>query len=203
MYRLGLRRRAGPTQQDLVLADTSRPYRPQPEIAHPASAQPGGTQPGSAQPGRALGGIMVDSIVRIEPTTSPLTGLASVGMLTLALEQVYEHCRQRQVRPSEAFALLVLQAEFSDRSTLVRDALRVMVADELRRAFTGGETTAEVGNRFVILAAHTSGLRRTGLGVLRRLRRVPALKVMPLDAWIQPLPDHPGELTRFVLEIGL
>ncbi len=178
MYRLVQRRKAGPTHEYPALPALPRPN----------------TVPSC---------LTVENIVRVEPTTSPLTGLASVGLLTLALEHVYAHCQQRRVLPSEAFALLILETEFSDRSPVARDAVRVMIADEVRRTFTGGETIAEVGNRLVILGAHTSGLRRSAVGLLRRLRRVRVLKDTHLSAQIRPLPDDPGELTRFVLEMGL
>jgi hypothetical protein len=139
---------------------------------------------------------------RLGPTTCPLTGLASLSMLAVRLEQIYNHCHLSGVRPSEAYALLVIDPNLGDRPPLVRDAIRVLIADEVRRSFSASETQAEVGTRIAILAAHTNGLRRAGVSLVRRLQRMPVLSDCELVTWIRPLPDEPGELSRFVLDLG-
>jgi hypothetical protein len=134
--------------------------------------------------------------------TDALTGLASLSMLSLRLEEMYGHCEALGIRPSMAFALLMIEPELGERTPLVRDAVRVLVADEATRTFSHGETVAVSGSRLMVLAANTAGLPRDGVGMVERLRQLAVLKETPIASWIEQLPDEHVDTNRFVLELA-
>jgi hypothetical protein len=134
--------------------------------------------------------------------TDALTGLASLSMLSLRLEEMYGHCEALGIRPSTAFALLMIEPELGERTPLVRDAVRVLVADEAARTFSHGETVAVSGSRLMVLAANTAGLPRDGVGMVERLRQLVVLKETPIASWIEQLPDEHVDTNRFVLELA-
>ena len=134
--------------------------------------------------------------------TDALTGLASLGILSLRLEEIYGHCEALGMRPSTAFALLMIEPDLGARTPLVRDAVRVLVADEATRTFTHGETIAVSGSRFIVLAANTAGLPRDGVGMVERLQQLAVLKETQIASWIEQLPDEHVDTNRFVLELA-
>jgi GGDEF domain-containing protein len=138
-----------------------------------------------------------------EAHQDPLTGLYSLAQLIARLEEIYQHCANRNVTTSSAFALLVIEPDLDSVEPVVRDAVRVLLADEVRRSFAEAETQAAIGQRIVVLAAHTSGLSRAASGLARRLRRHGALKHRAIRMTIEPLPDDASRLAQFLVELGL
>lgn len=134
--------------------------------------------------------------------TDALTGLASVGQLGVRLNEMYEHCAALGVRPSNSFALFVMEPDFGHRSPLVRDASRVLIADEISRTFQHGETLAVSGERFIVLAANTPGFSRACTSMVDRLVQIPAVKNADITGWMEPLPDKQVDVSRFVLELA-
>jgi hypothetical protein len=175
MYRMGHRRKSEPTQ--------------------PKERAASGPLTGSESTS------MNDALFR-SLDTDALTGLASLGMLSLRLEEIYGHCEALGMRPSTSFALLVIEPDLGERTPLVRDAVRVLVADEATRTFSHGETIAVAGSRFIVLAANTAGLPRDGVGMVERLRQLSALKDASIASWIEQLPDEHVDTNRFVLELA-
>ena len=175
MYRIGHRRKSGATQYD------------ERTVSSPCT----GSEPTS-----------LDDALFHNLDTDSLTGLASLGMLSLRLEEIYGHCEALGMRPSTAFALLVIEPNLGDRTPLVRDAVRVLVADEATRTFSHGETIAVSGSRLIVLAANTAGLPRDGVGMVQRLKQLAVLKETPIASWIELLPDEHVDTNRFVLELA-
>lgn len=134
--------------------------------------------------------------------TDALTGLASLGVLSLRLEEIYGHCEALGMRPSTAFGLLVIEPDLGERTPLVRDAVRVLIADEAIRTFSHGETIAVSGSRLIVLAANTAGLPRDGVGLVERLKQLAVLKDIQIASWIAQLPDEHVDTNRFVLELA-
>jgi mRNA-degrading endonuclease toxin of MazEF toxin-antitoxin module len=134
--------------------------------------------------------------------TDALTGLASLGTLSLRLEEIYRYCETLGMRPSTAFALLLIEPDLSERTPLVRDAVRVLVADEATRTFSHGETIAVSGSRLIVLAANTAGLPRDGVGMVERLRQVAGLREIQIASRIEELPDEHVDTSHFVLELA-
>ena len=175
MYRMGHRRRSEATQHD------------ERTVSGPCT----GSEPTS----------MNDALFHTLDTDA-LTGLASLGMLSMRLEEIYGHCEALGMRPSTAFALLVIEPDLGERTPLVRDAVRVLVADEATRTFSHGETIAVSGSRLIVLAANTAGLPRDGVGMVERLKQLAVLKETPIASWIELLPDEHVDTNRFVLELA-
>jgi GGDEF domain-containing protein len=175
MYRMGHRRRSEATQHN----------------DHAVSGPHAGSQP-----------MSMDDALSHTLDTDALTGLASLGMLSLRLEDIYSHCEALGIRPSTAFALLMIEPDLNDRNPLVRDAVRVLVADEATRTFSHGETVAVSGSRFIVLAANTAGLPRDGVGMVERLRQLAVLKELHIASWMEPIPDEHVDTNRFVLELA-
>ncbi len=175
MYRMGHRRRSAATQHDE--RTVSGPRR--------------GSDPTS------LNDALFQSL-----DADALTGLASLGMLSLRLEEIYGHCEALGMRPSTSFALLLIEPDLGERTPLVRDAVRVLVADEATRTFSHGETIAVSGSRLIVLAANTAGLPRDGVGMVERLKQLAVLKETQIMSWIEQLPDEHVDTNRFVLELA-
>jgi GGDEF domain-containing protein len=138
-----------------------------------------------------------------EARQDPLTGLYSLAQLITRLEEIYQHCADCNIATSSAFALLVIEPDLESVEHVAHDAVRVLVADEVRRSFAEGETQAAIGQRIVVLAAHTSGLTRAAAGLSRRMRRHSVLKHRAIRMSIEPLPDDLSHLAQFLVELGL
>ncbi len=175
MYRMGHRRRSAATQPD----------------ERTVSGSPEGSEPASLK-----------DAISYNLDTDALTGLASLGMLSLRLEGIYGHCEALGMRPSTAFALFVIEPDLGERTPLMRDAVRVLVADEATRTFSHGETIAVSGSRLMVLAANTAGLARDGVGMVERLKQLAGLKDTMIASWIALLPDEHVDTNRFVLELA-
>jgi hypothetical protein len=175
MYRMGHRRKSEATQHD----------------KRAASGPHAGADPAS----------MHDALSH-DLDADALTGLASLGMLSLRLEEMYGHCEALGMRPSKAFALLMIEPDLAERTPLVRDAVRVLVADEATRTFSHGETVAVSGSRLIVLAANTAGLPRDGVGMVERLKQLAVLKEVSIASWMAALPDEHVDTNRFVLELA-
>ena len=174
MHRMGHWRKAGAAQQDEMVAFV-RGNHGEPEV---------------------------ESAVLRNISTDGLTGLASLTALSQRLDEIYGHCEALGISPSSTFALFVMDPDLGQRPALVRDAVRVLVADEAVRTFCHGETVAISGDRVIVLAALTAGLPRTGLGMVDRLHQLSVLKETQMMSWIEPLPDERVDISRFVLELA-
>jgi hypothetical protein len=175
MYRMGHRRKSAVTQQEN-------------QLAHSRNA---GSQPAS-----------ISDALDQNLESDALTGLASLSMLSLRLEEIYGHCEALGMRPSTTFALLVIEPDLGRCTPLVRDAVRVLVADEAARTFSHGETVAVSGSRLLVLAANTAGLPRSGVGMVERLQQLAVLKEIHIATWLEPLSDSRANINSFVLDVA-
>jgi hypothetical protein len=173
MYRMGHRRRSAVTQQEN-------------RIMHNAGSRP----------------ASINDALSQNLETDALTGLASLSMLSLRLEEIYGHCEALGMRPSTTFAILVMEPDLGQCTPLVRDAMRVLMADEAARTFSHGETVAVSGSRLIVLAANTAGLPRAGVGMVERLQQLAVLKETQIATWLVSLPDDRADISSFVLDVA-
>jgi hypothetical protein len=138
----------------------------------------------------------------LEGCVDPLTGLATLPVLELRLRQIYDQCAALGVEATQAFGLIVVDADLAGRPPLVREAARVVLADRVTAAFHDGETVAEAHGPIVVLASRTSELADRVADLEESLGSLAVLGGAPLLIWVEPLPADASQLTEFVLDLA-
>ncbi len=132
----------------------------------------------------------------------PATGLATLPVLRLRLEQVNDQCRSLGLEPTQVYSRVVADLVLADVGPLRRYALLASLADELRRLFTSGETLAVHEGRVLVLASRTPELPAV-IGTLeRRVREHDVLRHRHVLAWIEPLPADFDALDAYLTEVA-
>jgi hypothetical protein len=132
----------------------------------------------------------------------PATGLATMPVLRLRLEQVSDHCESLGIEPAQLYSLVVVDLVLADVGPLRRYALLASLADELRALFTRGETLAVHENRVLVLSSRTPDLPAL-IGTLeRRVREHDVLRHHHVLAWIEPLPADFDTLDAYLSEVA-
>jgi hypothetical protein len=139
---------------------------------------------------------------REEGCFDALTGLATLPVLGLRLRQIHEHCEALGVDPRLVYGLVVVDIDVAGRSPLFRDATRVVVADRVASAFTTGETVCETGGPIAVLASRTPALTEQMAELEHVLRSLAVLEETPVLVWLEDLPEHPGLIDQFLLDLA-
>ena len=139
-------------------------------------------------------------IVTSESCTDSLTGLATLGVLSWRLRQVYDQCGALGVDPVRMYALAVLDVVCGG-SLLARDIARVATAGLARQRFCAGETVVATGNRFLALASRTAELDDQVAVLAAEVRCHAALAEATVMAWVEPLPTRADEIDRYLFDV--
>ena len=139
-------------------------------------------------------------IVTSESCTDSLTGLATLGVLSWRLRQVYDQCGALGVDPVQVYALVVLDVVCGG-SVLARDIARVAAAGLARQRFCAGETVVATGNRFLVLASYTPRLADAIDVLAAELRCHAALAEANVMAWVEPLPARADDIDRYLFDV--
>ena len=129
--------------------------------------------------------------LRDDGCTDALTGLATVSVLGLRLQQVHDQCAALGVDARQVYALVVIDVDLAGRPPLFRDAARVVVADRVAATFSTGETVCETGGPIVVLASRTPVLHAQLADLEIRIGGLAILESSPVLVWVEDLPDQP------------
>lgn len=139
-------------------------------------------------------------LVVSESCTDSLTGLATVGVLSWRLHQVYAQCEALDVDPRQVNAVVIVEL-VNGGSVLERDIARVAAAELLRRHFRSGETLVATGNRLLALVSRTTGLEADVELLVAEAHCHAALRPADVLAWVEDLPPDADGIERWLLEI--
>lgn len=134
--------------------------------------------------------------LRVTTCIDPLTGLTTVAYLNTRLAEVYREAERSGVSVGRTYALVVItvpdwsrrvsRQSAVRRSARPRRALqRKLIGDGIRKAFSGGETFAGVGDHVIV-------------GLVGRIENLAGM-VQGLRAWLTDLSLVPGH-TRVWIE---
>jgi hypothetical protein len=118
----------------------------------------------------------------------PATGLVTLPVLRVRLDQVHDQCRALGLDPADVYCLVVADLADADVGPLRRHALLASLAEEVRHVFTSGETLAIHSGRILVLASHTPELPAVIGRLERRVRQHQVLRHRHVLTWIEPLP---------------
>jgi hypothetical protein len=118
----------------------------------------------------------------------PATGLVTLPVLRLRLDQVHDQCRALGLEPASVYCLVIANLVIDDVGALRRQALLASLAEEVRHTFTSGETLAVHGDRVLVLASRTPELPSVIGALERRVRDHEVLRHRHVLTWIEPLP---------------
>lgn len=154
--------------------------------------------------GTALASGWAEGFLRgatVDGCLDPATGLVTLPVLRVRLEQVNDQCRSLGLDPADVYALVVADLVMPGVGPLRRHALHASLAEEVRAVFHSGETLAIHGGRVLVLASRTPDLP-VKIGCLeRRVREHAVLSHRYVLAWIEPLPTRFGALDTFLAEL--
>jgi len=154
--------------------------------------------------GTALASGWADGFLRgvtIDGCVDPATGLVTLPVLRVRLDQVNDQCRALGLDPAAVYCLVVADLVVPGMGPLRRHALHASLAEEVRTVFHSGETSAIHSGRILVLASRTPELPAR-IGVLERSAREHlVLRHRHLLTWIEPLPTEFVGLDAFLDEI--
>ena len=140
--------------------------------------------------------------LRDDGCTDALTGLATLSVLGLRLQQVHDHCASLGLESRHVYGLVVIDVDLTGRPPLFRDAARVVVADRVSAAFNTGETVCETGGPIVVLTSRTPSLPHQLAELEATIASLAILDTSPVLVWIEDLPDHPTRIEQFLLDLA-
>lgn len=117
--------------------------------------------------------------------------VSSMQVLELRLHQQYDRCASLGVRPNDAHALAVFEADVGDLGAMARSALLDVVSIEAHRRFHRGETiSATPTGRVVVLADRHPALADTVRSMLDAVNASPISAGTVVRGWIEPLANE-------------
>ncbi len=129
--------------------------------------------------------------------------VSSMHVLELRLRQQYDRCAALGVRPNDAHALVVFEADIGDAGPSVRDAVIEAMAAEAHSSFRNGETvSATPTGRLVVLTERSPGLATTVQAMLRALNASPGTAGCTVHGWIEPLANERLHLESHVASLS-
>jgi hypothetical protein len=111
--------------------------------------------------GTALASGWAEGFLRgttVDGCLDPATGLVTLPVLRVRLDQVNDQCRSLGLDPADVYALVVADLVMPGVGPLRRHALHASLAEEVRAVFHSGETLAIHGGRVLVLASRTPEL---------------------------------------------
>lgn len=106
----------------------------------------------------------------------PTTGLVTMMVLRLRLQEIFEHAHAVGVPAHESHSLVLIDVDLHDKSRMEADMLMACVAESARNVFCQGETIARAGERILILADHHEIVEQRAEILADRLRLEPATR---------------------------
>lgn len=131
----------------------------------------------------------------------PITGLATMMVLRLRLEEVYAQCRSLGVHVADVHCLVVVDVDLGEQEGLEADLTLACVADAAQSVFDSGETVARVGNRVVILASRTEMTDARAALLTERLDADGAIPLGHPMVLTDVLPDEVGDINRVLRDL--
>jgi hypothetical protein len=132
-----------------------------------------------------------------------VTGLCTIAVLKLRLQQVFEQCHTLEIEPSWLYRLVIIDADISDVTVLEADAVMVVLADLVQRTFDSGETIVRDAGRIFVLASATRPLQEDLDRMLDESRSLSLLHAARVFGWIEDLPVNSEHIERYMTDLSV
>lgn len=129
----------------------------------------------------------LDGLDRV-PYVDALTGLGTMAVLTMRLEQLYDAAERSGHRPVDTHRLLVIETDPVARLPLELEAELIRLAETVRSVFTSAQTAVRAGHRIVVLVGRDSTIERAWTS--------------DVLTWVEELPDARAALAQMVRELS-
>ena len=140
--------------------------------------------------------------IRAAECLDPVTGLCTTSVLKIRMQQAFEQCASINVDPNWMYRLVIVDADVLDCGALEADAIMVVLADVVQRAFSSGETIARAGGRVFVLASMSEHLFDDVRNLLDNSRSLSLLNASRVLAWVEDLPPEPSMVDRFFADFS-
>jgi hypothetical protein len=134
----------------------------------------------------------------------PLTGLAVPAYLRVRLGEIYREGERSGLPVPATHALVVAEVELPDRGCLTQLSRSVLLAQCLRRTFSGGETLCRATRGRMLALVRRDGGLSAWAATLRRLLVVELdpFTERPARVWVEGLPGTLPAAHRLVAELA-
>lgn len=132
-----------------------------------------------------------------------VTGLCTMAVLKLRLQQVFEHCNTLDIEPSWLYRLVIIDADISDVTVLEADAVMVVLADLVQRTFVSGETIVRDGGRVFVLASATEPVQEDLDRMLDAAHELSLLQAARVLGWVEDLPVDATLIDRYMADLSV
>lgn len=130
-----------------------------------------------------------------------VTGLATPSVLRLRLREIYQQCRAYGITPTEAYCLVVVDADTDDLAPFERDAVMITTAGVVGDVFHSGETIVRHRSRIIVLAGKSDSTRHRAAELAKALREAPITRSAEPFVWDDELPASTVDLDRQLREL--
>jgi hypothetical protein len=134
-----------------------------------------------------------------EAFLDPLTGLGTLPVLRMRLEQIYARARHDHLDPGVLYQLFVVDADGPEPG-LASSTTLIALAARLRERFIRGETIVRAGRRLVVLCGRAPEVTVTIDATVSSLATDFRGDAAVL-AWVEDLPAATAELDAFLADV--
>lgn len=144
--------------------------------------------------------------MRAEECFDAVTGLCTMAVLRLRLQQVFEQCAALGLEPNWLHRLVIIDADVADCtgiSTLEADAVMVVLADLVQQRFVAGETIAREGGRIFVLVNNAEQITERLASVLEATRDRSLFRAARVIGWVEDLPAASAQIDRYMADLSV
>lgn len=127
-----------------------------------------------------------------------LTGLATLGVLRLRIEQVADQSAWLGVALEQSYCIVVIDTDVGATDVFESEIAMMSIAEQLRSHYCAGETITRFGGRILVLASNSERTRSQLLDVLADVRTLSLPSTTRVFGWIEDIVPDIREGTRII-----
>lgn len=139
---------------------------------------------------------------RAEECFDPLTGLCTVAVLRLRLQQVFEQCATAGQAPNDVHRLVIVDSDIAGVHPFEADAIIVALADLIQQHVMPEETITRSGGRIAVLVDDAGRSNERLEQILDEVRLRPLLRAAQIIGWVEDLPASSTQIDRFLADLS-
>lgn len=116
-----------------------------------------------------------------------LTGLSTLAVLRLRIEQVADQSAWMGVPLEQSYCVLVIDTDIAATDPFEAEIAMMAISEQLRSHYCAGETVARHGARILVLASNSERTRSQLLDVLADLRSLSLPATSRIFGWIEEM----------------
>ena len=135
-----------------------------------------------------------------------LTGLATLAVLRLRIEQVADQSAWMGIALEQSYCIVVVDTDIAATDVFESEIAMMSIADRLRSHYCAGETIARHAGRILVLASNSERTRSQLLDVLADMRSLSLPATTRIFGWIEEMSTALSDGTKiaeFLTELTL